>query len=346
MSFQKKEFQQLIQWYQAHHQNYPWRLTKDPYAVWISEIMLQQTRIETVLPKYERFMKELPSIHDLATVSEDHLMHLWEGLGYYSRARNLQKAALQIEDKHHGLFPHQLEEIQALTGIGDYTAGAIVSFSFGMGVPAIDGNVLRVYSRHEGLYQNVLDPSVKSLVKQQMLPLYTKEKHSDNGDFNQAIMELGEQICLPKNPDCQNCPIQKGCFSFLHHKQSELPIRISKTKKKKEEHSFLIFYTKEAILVHKRPVNGLLANLYEPVNLDFFIDIEDFLQQHQIPVLSYQTLSSHKHIFSHRIWQIQAYAIEVKELFPFPEYQWIEKKKSQHLAFSSAFDPYRSYFYQ
>lgn len=234
MSFQKKEFQQLIQWYQAHHQNYPWRLTKDPYAVWISEIMLQQTRIETVLPKYERFMKELPSIHDLATVSEDHLMHLWEGLGYYSRARNLQKAALQIEDRHHGIFPHQLEEIQALTGIGDYTAGAIASFSFGVGVPAIDGNVLRVYSRHEGLYQNVLDPSVKSLVKQQMLPLYTKEKHSDNGDFNQAIMELGEQICLPKIRIVKIAPFKKDALVFFITNKVNYPSVSQKPKRKKK----------------------------------------------------------------------------------------------------------------
>ncbi|QRG86256.1 A/G-specific adenine glycosylase [Bulleidia sp. zg-1006] len=345
MSFQAKEFQQLIHWYRSHHINYPWRLSKNPYPIWISEIMLQQTRIEAVLPKYERFMQELPSIHDLATVSDDHLMFLWEGLGYYSRARNLKKAAIQIEDKFQGIFPHKLEDIQSLAGIGDYTAGAIASFAFGLGVPAIDGNVLRVYSRHEGIYQNVLDPTMKSLVKEQLLPLYTKENSTDNGDFNQAIMELGEQVCLPKNPNCQNCPIFKKCFSFLQRKQNELPVRISKTKKKTENHSFLIFYTKDKILVHRRSADSLLANLYEPVNLNSFIKIDDFLKEYSLPVLSYTKLKNHKHIFSHRIWQIEAYAIEVSEEFPFLDYQWLEKKKSSLLAFSSAFDPYRLYFY-
>lgn len=347
MSFAKKEFKQLVTWYQSHHKDYPWRQTQDPYAIWISEIMLQQTRIEAVLPKYERFLKELPTIHDLALVDEDKLLHLWQGLGYYSRARNLKKAAIQIEENFSGIFPKELEDIQSLAGIGDYTSAAIASFSYGANTPAIDGNVLRVLARFLELEQNVLDPLVRHQVYDLLKPLYPASYHPKNGDFNQAIMELGEQICLPKKPKCPQCPIQRNCQSYQKGRQEELPLRLVKTKKKLENHTFILLESNDSILIHQRPEDGLLAKLYEPVNLEEHLEeaqVLEWISKLGLKVESHEKLSPSKHIFSHRIWNIEAYRCLVKQEIEVPGYQWIKKQKIGEYAFSSALDPYRIYF--
>ena len=199
----KKIVEPLLEWYKENKRSLPWREDKDPYHVWVSEIMLQQTRIEAVIEYYKRFMKRIPDIKRLSLIDEDELLKLWEGLGYYSRARNLKKAAISIVDQYNGIFPCTYEEIKALPGIGDYTAGAISSISFSLKEVAIDGNVLRVYSRINNLDIDVSDLKVKKEVGYQIKKILP----SNSGDFNQGIMELGETICLQNGtPKCMECP--------------------------------------------------------------------------------------------------------------------------------------------
>ena len=264
----KQELEQIVKpivkWYQEQEKILPWKQDKEPYHIWISEIMLQQTRIEAVKKYYTRFMKELPTIQHLAKVSDEKLLKLWEGLGYYNRARNLKKAAIQIEENYKGQMPTSYAELLNLSGIGEYTAGAIASISYQEKVPAVDGNVLRVVSRVLASKDDVLSPETKKRITKKLLEIMPDE----SGDFNEGLMELGEKICLPNTiPLCEKCPIQQFCIANKENLTNEIPVRIKKQKRKVEKRTVFIVKYKDEIAIRKREKTGILANLYEFPNV-------------------------------------------------------------------------------
>ena len=264
----KQELEQIVKpivkWYQEQKKILPWKQDKEPYHIWISEIMLQQTRIEAVKKYYTRFMKELPTIQHLAKVSDEKLLKLWEGLGYYNRARNLKKAAIQIEENYKGQMPTSYAELLNLSGIGEYTAGAIASISYQEKVPAVDGNVLRVVSRVIASKDDVLLPETKKRITKKLLEIMPDE----SGDFNEGLMELGEKICLPNTiPLCEKCPIQQFCIANKEKLTNEIPVRIKKQKRKVEKRTVFIVKYKDEIAIRKREKTGILANLYEFPNV-------------------------------------------------------------------------------
>lgn len=254
----------IVKWYQKQEKTLPWKQDKEPYHIWVSEIMLQQTRIEAVKKYYTRFMKELPTIHDLADVPEEKLLKLWEGLGYYSRAKNLKKSAIQIQENNHGKMPTSYVELLKLPGIGEYTAGAIASISYNEKVPAVDGNVLRVVSRVLASKEDVLLPETKKKITNKLLEIMPDEA----GDFNEGLMELGEKVCLPNTvPLCATCPIQEFCMANKENLTNEIPVRAKKQKRKIENKTVFILKYKNEIAIRKREKTGILANLYEFPNV-------------------------------------------------------------------------------
>ena len=305
----------LIEWYQQNKRVLPWRDIKDPYRIWISEIMLQQTRVEAVKPFYARFLKELPDVKSLAEASEDKLLKLWEGLGYYNRVRNMQKAARQIMDIHHGIFPETYEEIRSLTGIGNYTAGAIGSFAFGIPKPAVDGNVLRVISRITENYDDIMKASVRTQVEDALETVIPKEQA---GDFNQGLIELGATVCVPNGaPKCEVCPVMHLCKAYSHGTQEELPVKSKAKARKIEAKTVLIFRDGETVAIRKRPSKGLLAGLYELPNVEGHLSAEEAVSYSQaigLAPLHIKKLEEAKHIFSHVEWQMIGYVIRVDEL--------------------------------
>lgn len=254
----------IVKWYQKQEKLLPWKQDKEPYHIWVSEIMLQQTRIEAVKKYYTRFMKELPTIQDLAIVQEEKLLKLWEGLGYYSRAKNLKKSAIQIQENNHGKMPTSYVELLKLPGIGEYTAGAIASISYNEKVPAVDGNVLRVVSRVLASKEDVLLPETKKKITNKLLEIMPDEA----GDFNEGLMELGEKVCLPNTvPLCATCPIQEFCMANKENLTNEIPVRAKKQKRKIENKTVFILKYKNEIAIRKREKTGILANLYEFPNV-------------------------------------------------------------------------------
>lgn len=254
----------IVKWYQKQEKLLPWKQDKEPYHIWVSEIMLQQTRIEAVKKYYTRFMKELPTLQDLAVVPEEKLLKLWEGLGYYSRAKNLKKSAIQIQENNHGKMPTSYVELLKLPGIGEYTAGAIASISYNEKVPAVDGNVLRVVSRVLASKEDVLLPETKKKITNKLLEIMPDEA----GDFNEGLMELGEKVCLPNTvPLCATCPIQEFCMANKENLTNEIPVRVKKQKRKIENKTVFILKYKNEIAIRKREKTGILANLYEFPNV-------------------------------------------------------------------------------
>ena len=258
--------QPLLKWYNSYKRDLPWRKNKNPYKIWISEIMLQQTRIEAVKSYYARFMQELPTIHDLAKIEEEKLLKLWEGLGYYNRAKNLQKAAKIIEEKYDGKMPSTYQELITLPGIGEYTAGAIASISFNEKVPAVDGNVLRVISRVLGSKKDIS----LTETKKEITSLLTKYMPKQAGDFNESLMELGELICTPNGaPNCLKCPLKQFCISYQNNLTNQIPVRAKKVKRKIEEKTVLILIDSFGkIAIQKRMKKGVLSGMYELLNID------------------------------------------------------------------------------
>lgn len=305
----------LVQWYQNNKRNLPWRDIKDPYRIWVSEIMLQQTRVEAVKPFYERFLRELPSVKALADASEEKLLKLWEGLGYYNRVRNMQKAAQQIVSEYQGEFPSSFEEIRELSGIGNYTAGAIASFAFDIPKPAVDGNVLRVVSRLTESYEDIMSQKVRIAMEdalEQVMP-----KHAA-GDFNQGLIELGAMVCVPNGaPKCEVCPLSHLCVAHQHGTQGELPVKKKAKERRIEKRTILVLKDGENVAIKKRPKKGLLAGLYELPNVEGHLTEEEtisYCKQIGLSPLHIQKLEEAKHIFSHVEWQMVGYSIRVDEL--------------------------------
>lgn len=301
-----------MEWYRKNARDLPWRRTRDAYAIWISEIMLQQTRVAAVIPYYERFIKELPDVKALSGVDDDRLHKLWEGLGYYSRARNLKSAALQIVTRFDGQIPHSYEDLLTLPGIGEYTAGAIASIAFGEAVPAVDGNVLRVYSRLFALERDVRDPSLKKDVRAALL-LQMPPAAPDV--LNAALMELGAVICLPNGlPKCPACPVQVYCEAYRQKRVAEFPLRAERKARKKERKTVFVLSSEKGLLGYRRPESGLLAGLWQlPETEGELTDAEALAWMGIKGMIPKGELRFYerKHIFTHIEWHMRVCAAEV-----------------------------------
>jgi len=250
----------IIRWYHRHKRDLPWRNSKDPYKIWLSEIILQQTRVNQGLPYYETFVKKFPTVHHLANAKEDEVMKTWQGLGYYSRARNLHFTAKHISAELKGKFPDTFNEIKKLKGIGDYTAGAIASFAFNQPFPVVDGNVFRVLSRFYGIKTPIDSTKGKKEFTGKANLLIDKK---NPGIFNQAIMEFGALQCVPQNPDCRKCPLKNNCKAYSKNLVDILPIKSQKTKIKIRYFNYFVFRVKGKIGIRKRTENDIWKNLYD-----------------------------------------------------------------------------------
>ncbi len=305
----------VVEWYRANKRELPWRKEPDAYRVWVSEIMLQQTRVEAVKSYYERFLRELPTVKDLAEAEEDKLLKLWEGLGYYNRARNMQKAARQIMIDCHGVFPDTYEEILSLKGIGNYTAGAISAFAYGLPKPAVDGNVLRVISRLTGSREDIAKQSVRKRVEDMLEPIIPKDAASD---FNQGLIELGAIVCVPNGePKCGECPLSCFCEARRQGTASEIPVKSRGKARRIEERTVFLFKDGKKLAIRKRPPKGLLASLYEFPNVQVSMSMVEAVAYSKgiglMPVRM-KALGNAKHIFSHIEWHMTGYEIIVDEL--------------------------------
>ena len=311
----KETVQPLVEWFRENKRDLPWRQKMDAYRVWISEIMLQQTRVEAVKPYYERFLRELPDVKALSEVPEDRLLKLWEGLGYYNRARNLKCAACQIMEKYDGKFPDTYENIRSLKGIGNYTAGAISSFVYGIPKPAVDGNVLRVVTRITADSGDVARAAVKTRIEEELGEVIPAE---EAGDFNQSLIELGAIVCLPNgDPKCGKCPVQSLCLAHLQGREKEFPVKSRAKARKKEKRTVFIFRDQEKTAVRKRPDRGLLAGMYEFPNVTGRMSREEAVRYSRelgLAPIRIKPLGSAKHIFSHVEWHMTGYEILVDEL--------------------------------
>lgn len=313
----------LLQWYHENARILPWRTMPTPYRVWVSEIMLQQTRVTAVMGYFNRFMAALPTVSILAEVSEDELLKLWQGLGYYNRARNLQKAARQIVTEHGGFFPDTYEGIRSLCGVGDYTAGAIASIAFGIPVPAVDGNVLRVVARITGDGTDIANPSAKqkfSELIRSVMPVHTP------GDFNQALMELGATVCLPNGaPDCCSCPAAGFCRARLDGKTGEIPVRSPKKARRVESRTVFLIFRDGRVALRRRSGKGLLAGLWEYPN-EPDAKPEELLRQWCVTPEATEFGGTGKHIFTHIEWHMDCIVVRAaSEALP-PGWVWADRE--------------------
>lgn len=303
----------LLPWYEESKRDLPWRKDKDPYHIWVSEIMLQQTRVEAVKGYYQRFLSALPTIADLANADEELLYKLWEGLGYYSRVRNLKKAAQRIAEDHGGIFPTQYDAVLSLPGIGVYTAGAICSIAFNQRVPAVDGNVMRVISRLTDDETPVDAESYKQDVRNKLMQIYPAEA----GGFTQALMELGATLCGPnQKPNCEECPCREICLSYKNGTQELRPQKQPKKKRRVEEKTVFILSCDGYYALSKRPAKGLLASMWEFPNVDGIKDVTEALwrvEDFELQPGELLKQIDREHIFTHVQWLMRGYYIKVKE---------------------------------
>ena len=310
----KEIVQPLLAWYDAHARVLPWREQPTPYRVWVSEIMLQQTRVEAVKPYFERFMTALPGIRDLAEAPEDVILKLWEGLGYYNRVRNMQKAARKLVAEYDGQMPADFDAILELPGIGSYTAGAIASIAFGLPYPAVDGNVLRVLSRIEKSCDDILKQSVKRRFEQEIKAVIPADRA---GDFSQSLIELGAIVCVPNGaPRCGECPLATLCQAHKEGVETELPKKTPPKSRRIQDKTVLVLVSDNQAALRKRPGKGLLAGLYELPNLEGHLkpdQVLDYVKSEGLSPIRIQELPAAKHIFSHIEWHMAGYVVKVED---------------------------------
>lgn len=336
----------LLEWYAQNARVLPWRDNPTPYRVWISEIMLQQTRVEAVKPYFERFLRELPDIRSLAEVPEEQLLKLWEGLGYYSRARSLKKAAGIILNEYGGSLPKSVEELKKLPGIGEYTAGAVASIAYGLPEPAVDGNVLRVAARLTASHRDIGDPSVKKELHNTLKKIYPNE---NAGAFTQSLMELGATVCLPNGePLCQQCPLAELCAARRKGEAAALPVKAPKAERKKEDRTVFLLLCSEKVAVTRRPESGLLAGLWEFPGTGGKLtpeQAETLLHEWKLSVEKMEPLPKAKHIFSHIEWHMTGYLVRSANM---PEdFVWVEiPELFRDYAVPSAFKAYLKFLKQ
>ncbi len=333
----------LLAWYGAGHRQLPWRETKDPYKVWVSEIMLQQTRVETVIPYYQRFMERCPDVAALAACEDGELLKLWEGLGYYSRVRNLKKAAQVICASYGGKFPETYEAVRALPGIGDYTAGAITSIAFGQARAAVDGNVLRVVTRLTQDGSDIMENKVRRQVTEALENVYSPEQR---GDFTQSLMELGAVVCVPNGaPLCGECPLNALCGAYKQGTQMQYPVKKKKPERKIENKTVLLLLHQGQIALRKRGAQGILAGMWELPNIDGVRtakQIRQELAQQNIALRELWEVSHGKkplkHIFTHREWHMVCWAAVCSTVGADNGLTWVtEDQLAQEFALPTAF---------
>ncbi len=302
----------LLPWFDANKRDLPWRHTKNPYHIWLSEIMLQQTRVEAVKGYYARFLDALPTVQALAACDDDALHKLWEGLGYYSRVRNLKKAAQVIVNEYGGVFPEEYDRILALPGIGEYTAGAICSIAFNQRTPAVDGNVLRLYARLMNDNTPIDSPAMKQRVRQELTEIYPDRA----GDFTQALMELGATLCGPNwAPRCEQCPCGAFCKALAAGTAEQLPVKAPKKQKTRQRRTVFILECDGCFALTKRPNTGLLAALWQFPDTEGTLELSAAVQLAEnwgSPVRDVRRQLEKKHIFTHIIWEMRGFYMEVK----------------------------------
>lgn len=317
----------LLAWYEENARVLPWREDPQPYRVWISEIMLQQTRVEAVKPYFERFMQELPTVERLASVPDDRLMKLWEGLGYYSRARNLKKAAGVIVEEYGGEIPSDVRELLKLPGIGSYTSGAIASIAYGKAVPAVDGNVLRVLSRVLKSREDILKASTKKWLETELAATMPKDEASH---FNQGLIEIGAIVCVPNGqPRCGECPLASLCLARREGLTGEIPVKTPPKKRRIEERTVCLIEYEGTVALNRRDDTGLLASLYELPNTEGYLEkgqLFDTFGLDENMIVAVEELPKAKHIFSHVEWHMIGYRVTLGGAIP-PSYIVVEKEE-------------------
>ena len=327
----------LLAWYDRHARELPWRGIRDPYRTWVSETMLQQTRVETVIGYYGRFLQRFPTVADLAAAPEDDVLKMWEGLGYYSRARNLHKGAKQVMADFGGAIPAAVEELRKISGVGPYTAGAIASIAYDQPVPAVDGNVIRVVSRLRGIRENVGIPSVRRLLEGEAAALVPAERP---GDFNQAMMDLGATVCTPGTPACEKCPLQTLCDAFAAGDAEELPLLPRKNPPKVIDYGVCLIFSGSRVLMRQR-TEAMLKGLW----VFPMAEGKHTLRQlpavvkklTKLPVCDVQPAGEAKHVFTHQVWQMQLYTMRVPEAAEAPAgYRFVTIDEMDALAIPTA----------
>lgn len=349
-----KTFQEtFLTWYHKEKRNLPWRATNNPYAIWISEIMLQQTRVETVIGYFYRFMEQFPTIQDLAAAEEQKLLKVWEGLGYYSRARNLKAAAQQIVAEFDGEMPQSIEEIRSLKGIGPYTAGAIGSIAFGLPEPAIDGNVMRVVSRLFCIEADIAKASSRRPFDDAMRTIISPD---EPGEFNQALMDLGSRICTPTTPKCEECPISQYCLAYAENRQTDFPVKSKKAKPKDVYYIAGAIEDQGSFLLVQRPETGLLASMWhfplvevtkeqyealqrtwakeEQLQLDLIAEDDALEIFPDLPVVwQKRHFGEITHIFSHLKWHVLLFYGRKRGELTLQDSEWAAKESFQNYVF-------------
>ncbi|MCL2055544.1 MAG: A/G-specific adenine glycosylase [Oscillospiraceae bacterium] len=333
----KEQFcQYLLSWYDENKRCLPWRHTDDPYLIWVCEIMAQQTRISFLLDYYNRFTKQFPDVQSLANAEEADVLKAWEGLGYYSRARNLWKAAQKVVLDFNGALPKTKKELLSLPGIGEYTAGAIMSIAYGIPTPAVDGNVLRVFSRLENSDSDISLPQTRRATANLVETVMPKGRA---GGFTQALMELGALICIPKNPNCIHCPVSELCEAYIIGTQKELPKKSPKSSPKPINKTILIIQNSQSEILMRQRSEKLLLGLWEFYSLDEFVNEEDIsthLQSLGLTAYEIKPLGTAKHIFTHLIWQMRGYICKSENQNAPHGYRWIGKFEFETLAIPAA----------
>ena len=345
----------LLQWFNKNARELPWRGQNNPYYTWVSEIMLQQTRVEAVKEYFLRFIHKLPDIQALAEAEEDKLLKLWEGLGYYNRVKNMQKAAIQIMEEYEGKLPADYKELLKLKGIGTYTAGAIASIAYEIAVPAVDGNVLRVAKRLAASYDDISKASVKKELEETLAEVIPVGRA---GAFNQALMELGAVVCLPNGaPLCEKCPIQNYCEAYKKNIVMELPVKAKKKTRVIEEKTVFVIEYQNKYAIHQRGGKGLLAGLWELPNMEGKYTMEqakEYLLGANFPVAEITPLGEAKHIFTHKEWHMQGYAVKISSQAVrnqnkgrgFSKLIWADKEEiKEKYALPSAFRAYQNFIF-
>ncbi len=337
----------LLAWFYKNRRTLPFREDPTPYHIWVSEIMLQQTRMTAVLPYYARFMEALPTPADLAACPPDRLHKLWEGLGYYSRADNLRRAAILLTEKYGGNLPATYEELLALPGIGEYTAGAIASISYGIPVPAVDGNVMRVFAR---LYNDRADILMSETKKRYTARVREELPEDTPGDFNQALMELGALVCVPGEPHCADCPLSDRCAAYTAGSAAHLPVRAEKKPRRVEKITVLLTHCEGKWLLMRRPEKGLLSGLWQPMLYEEELSETDTIARlrgmfPQASIHVERPLPSARHLFSHIEWQLSGWIVHLDGNGPLPAlpdgYAWAAAGDMADFAIPGAFKAYK-----
>lgn len=318
--------EKLLEWYRVNHRILPWRDQYDPYKIWLSEIMLQQTQVATVIDYFNRFIEAYPTVYDMAAANEDDVLKLWEGLGYYSRARRLIPCAKQVVEDFDGQFPQTYKDMMKLPGVGSYTAGAILSIAFNMKIPAVDGNVMRVYSRYFDMADDISLAKTKKVFEEKVMETLPEDRRH----YNQALMELGARICTHKKYQCEICPINEGCQAYKDKLQDIRPVKSKKIKKKHQRVAVCMISYEDKILLMKRPPEGLLAGMWSfPVVYDQGHLEEDIKyaikEDFDLDVSDLYASSETKHVYTHLVWDMTLYEMQADQLkvSDLPVMKWV-----------------------